>query len=395
MFSIAGIPVRVQLWFFLMIGALGFFLFPPPEYTTYFVSWMVIATVSILLHEFGHAIAFRMYGLRPSITLHGMGGLTSASTSSGSQEFTPGRSIVTSLAGPLSALFLFGLPALVIASSHGYNLLAVFDQRVRADPAEVILSQIIYVNVGWSLLNLIPILPLDGGNVMASLSEIVAPANGRRFANVVSIGMAVLFAVWGMSVGILGAPIFAAMFIGLNVMEMSRGDSNDADHELAAAARALIDYDPIQAEQLAWAVLTGSPSGERLRWATELTVWARLARGDNVGAQQAMASLAVTGGASASLLGAMALASGRTAEGVSTLVWAFAHDDHKPAKVLGAMAAAQSGQVAPITHELLQLGPSGVEAARLFESLLDYAGHGADAQYVSATLAALARPGQR
>jgi hypothetical protein len=320
-----------------------------------------------------------------------MGGLTSASTDSAREKFTPTRSIVTSLAGPLSALVLLGLPAWIMAKNQGLDIGVVFQPRaVMTDPAEIVLGQIIFINVGWSLLNLIPILPLDGGNVMASIGELASPRSGRRVANIASIAMAGAFGLWGLSVGAFIAPVFAAFFIAMNIAELSQGRSDDSSRELAEATRALIAYDPVRAEQLAWSVLTQSPSGEQQRWASELTAWARLARGDTFGAQQAVSWITSSPGPSASIGGAIALASGRTQEGVSTLAWALAHDQHKPAKVLGAMAVAQAGQVTAVTHELLAMGSVGVEAAVLFRDLLDYAGHQVDALQVNDLLTASA-----
>jgi hypothetical protein len=256
--------------------------------------------------------------------------------------------------------------------------------------AEIILGQIIFINVGWSLLNLIPILPLDGGNVMASIGELAAPRSGRRAANIASIALAGAFGLWGLSIGAFIAPAFAAFFIAVNIAELAQGRSEDTSRELAEATRALIAYDPLRAEQLAWGVLTQSPTAEQQRWASELTAWARLARGDIGGAQQALSWITGSPGPSASVNAALALATGRTHEGVATMAWALAHDQHKPPKVLGAMAVAQSGQVGPVTTELLAMGPVGVEAAVLLRDLLDYAGHQADAHQVNDLLTASA-----
>ncbi len=382
LFTLAGIPVRVQPWFFAVILFLGA-LYAQLGWI-YVVSWVVIATISITVHEFGHAFAFRGFGLRPSITLHGMGGLTSASTAGAEDTFTPAKSIVTSLAGPLSALVLLGIPAWIMAKGRGFDPgLGFTISHFGTNPTEIVLQQLVFINVGWSLLNLIPVLPLDGGNIMASVGELVAPHSGRRIANIASIAIAVTFGIWGWSNRLYIAPLFAAMFIGMNVMELTNTRHEDADRELAGATRALIDYEPMKAEQLTWSVLTQSPTGERYRWATELTAWARLARGDLRGAHAAIHSLAANAGPSASLLGALALAEGRTDEGVSTLAWSFMHDDHKPAKVLGAMAAAQSGQVVPVTNELLRSGEAGAQACQLFQGLLDYAGHRPEARQVA------------
>lgn len=381
LFTLAGIPVTVQPWFFAVILFLGA-LYAQLGWG-YVVSWVLIATLSITVHEFGHAFAFRGFGLRPTITLHGMGGLTSASTSDADATFTPAKSIVTSLAGPLSALFLIGIPAWIAARNRGFDPgLGFTISHFGTNPTEIILQQLVFINVGWSLLNLIPVLPLDGGNIVASVGELVAPDSGRRIANIASIALSVTFGIWGWTNHFFVAPIFAAMFIGMNVVELTNTRHEDAERELAAATRALIDYEPMRAEQLTWSVLTQSPTGERFRWATELTAWARLARGDLRGAHAAIHTLSGNAGPSASLLGAMALSEGRPQEGVSTLAWSFLHDEHKAAKVLGAMAAAQSGQVVPITSELLRSGDSGTQAARLFQGLLDYAGHRPEAHQV-------------
>ncbi len=81
-FSLGGIPVRVEPAFFIIIAILGYNPYRPSVPGVLW--WVAIAFVSILVHELGHAVAFRLYGVRPSITLHGMGGLTS-----GSGELSP------------------------------------------------------------------------------------------------------------------------------------------------------------------------------------------------------------------------------------------------------------------------------------------------------------------
>jgi len=167
-FTVAGIPVTIHPAFFAVILVLGLVYLATP---VYLFTWVAIATVSILLHEFGHAIAFRIFGLRPSVSLVGFGGLTSAEGPDGStDDFTPVRHIIVSLAGPLSALILLGLPALLIAEANGFDPWTSLGMRRSLDPAEIILGQIVYINVGWSLLNLLPVLPLDGGRAMAALS---------------------------------------------------------------------------------------------------------------------------------------------------------------------------------------------------------------------------------
>src|SRR6185503_17747585 len=113
-FSIAGIPVRVHPLFWLIAilfgSAGGSLLFVP--------IWVFVIFISILIHELGHAFAFRRYGQRSHIVLHIGGGLTipeSVSWGGGwaSVALSRGQEIFISLAGPFAG-FLFA--AIIITS---------------------------------------------------------------------------------------------------------------------------------------------------------------------------------------------------------------------------------------------------------------------------------------
>lgn len=395
-FRLAGIPVRVEPLFFLIIGFLG--MGQPGG--AYIASWMVIATVSILLHEMGHAVAFRAFGLQPSVSLYGLGGLTSAAVPPNGDKdaFTPSRRIISSLAGPLSALIILGIPAYVIATANGYNPWSFFTgyRSLRPPPgAEIVLGQLVWINVGWSLLNLLPILPLDGGNVMLSVVELTVKKNARRITNVVSIAIGIGIGLVSLATDNFLGLVLVAMFVGLNLTELFRGSGASAGigaggdaGELVEARRALADYQPIAAENLARMVLSRYPRGETWRAATELTAWARLAQGD-IGSGYAIAASMPPGlTSSATLRGALALAAGNTHEGVTTLAWALTHDPHDDVKLFGAIAAAQAGQTGAVAHELALLGREGLGAGRLFQGLLDYAGYKSAAAEVDHVVAA-------
>src|SRR5919199_1626135 len=72
-FRVAGIPVRIDLTFLMMAFLLGW----GARTGGLLLAWMVIVTASVLLHELGHAFAFRRFGQEPQILLQGLGGLTS------------------------------------------------------------------------------------------------------------------------------------------------------------------------------------------------------------------------------------------------------------------------------------------------------------------------------
>lgn len=369
-FSLAGIPVRVEPAFFVIIAVLGYNPYRPS--LTGVLWWIGIAFVSILVHELGHAVAFRRYGMRPSITLHGLGGLTS-----GSGALTPARHIVVSLAGPLSALLLLGIPALWLARS---GVLDSVEARDVVDAA-------VWINIGWSLLNLLPVLPLDGGQVCASLVDIGTRGRPSRIPEVVSIVVAAVLALVALATGLLFGALLAVMFVGINVSSLSRRKREDLAVELQEAHRRLLAHQPREAEAAVTAVLGRRPSGETLRWASELLAWARLWQGDGAGAELAVQRYAHAGQPSASFRGAQALAAGRAAEGVALVAWALVHEPPGPAKSLAAVAAAGSGQALAVGRELALLGEDGAAALRLFVHLLDYAGYDDDASAVGGLVA--------
>jgi Zn-dependent protease len=119
-----------------------------------------VIVLSILVHEFGHALVARSLGLGPvSIVLHGFGGLTAFS-----KRPAHGQGILVGLAGPLAGLVL-GLGALWLDPGTAYGVLV--SDAVR---------WLILVNIFWSLFNLLPMYPLDGGQVLWHVLALALPA---------------------------------------------------------------------------------------------------------------------------------------------------------------------------------------------------------------------------
>lgn len=114
--------------------------------------WVGVVLISILVHELGHAFAFRMFGVPSSIQLYHMGGLTMPE---GAPKLTRGRNIIVSLAGPLAAILLH----VVVAT-------AFYFAPVHSPVVAVVLRMSLWVNVYWSFVNLLPVLPFDGGHVL-------------------------------------------------------------------------------------------------------------------------------------------------------------------------------------------------------------------------------------
>ncbi len=195
--SLGNIPVRIHFSFFLMALLLGASWGRDPVVMGLFV---VIVFVSVMLHEFGHALTGRAFGLRPEIDLHGMGGTTSW----GGQRMNVGapKRILISLAGPMVGLVLAGAILLL----DGAGLL-----QVRALAAAALFI-FVRVNFYWGLFNLAPVLPLDGGNIMAQVLHIVTGGGGRKAAHLISLVLAAAGAAYALFTGQMWLAFLAGMF---------------------------------------------------------------------------------------------------------------------------------------------------------------------------------------
>jgi len=205
-FRIGSIPVRVHVSFFLtmlFLGAGG-----ANADAMNIVLWAGVAFVSVLIHELGHALMGKAFGLVPQIDLHGMGGLTS--WVSGARKLTPWRSILVSLAGPFAG-FAVGALALALNAAH------VLPQTPFAANAY---SIVLWVNIGWGVFNLLPMLPLDGGNVMASFLRWIFGARAERPARYVSIVVAVTVAAFAAAHHWIWVALIAGIHVIQNVQSL-------------------------------------------------------------------------------------------------------------------------------------------------------------------------------
>ena len=144
----------------------------------------------------GHAFVGRRYGMQPDILLYGMGGLTSWRTGG---RLTRGQSILVSVAGPGAGLLLG-------AVVWGITLI----EMPELNPlGRIALGFLLWVNIVWSLLNLLPILPLDGGNVMRSLVHIFKGGVDDRLPRQISVAASAACAVAALLYGMNFAAIFA------------------------------------------------------------------------------------------------------------------------------------------------------------------------------------------
>jgi Zn-dependent protease len=195
--KIFGIPVKVQPYFFLVVGLFGYLNDRPFEYI---VEWIIVVFISILAHEFGHALSVRAFGLSPQILIYGFGGVTSWTDDKG---VSPPKHIAISLAGPFAGFLFYGIVYL-----SNWALPDLFaDHRGRQ-----IYLDLQFVNLGWGFFNLLPVLPLDGGNVAYSIEQWVTKKRGGLITRVVSLLVAGVVVLWALSVGRMWIVFLMAIF---------------------------------------------------------------------------------------------------------------------------------------------------------------------------------------
>ncbi len=183
-FKLFNIPVRVEPWFW----AIGFVLgggfdINGRDSLISVILWIIVLFVSILVHEFGHALTSRkLTKVNPSVKLWGMGGLAYPNT-----NLTRKESFRVTWAGPLAGLAFFGVVALICCLVYGVRpgagIISYFiypgDHVVDSGTyaafksmngvTEELLHALVFINFWWSLVNLLPVYPLDGGQIYAAV----------------------------------------------------------------------------------------------------------------------------------------------------------------------------------------------------------------------------------
>jgi Zn-dependent protease/predicted transcriptional regulator len=204
---LAGIDVYLHATFLLLVGWLGLnYAWKGQSLGAFLQGLGFVLTIFgiIVLHELGHALAARRYGIQTlDITLLPIGGVARMER----LPEDPRQELVVALAGPAVNVAIVVLLSVLLAPTI---LLGAFQPPHWAGGG--FLRQLLLVNVWLVLFNLIPAFPMDGGRVLrALLARRLDYARATRIAARVGQGLAVGFAL----VGVFTNPllIFVALFV--------------------------------------------------------------------------------------------------------------------------------------------------------------------------------------
>ncbi|MDJ0756474.1 MAG: hypothetical protein QNJ45_23275 [Ardenticatenaceae bacterium] len=217
-FTLFGFSIRVHPLFWIIAILFGTSTGTIPL----LLIWVIAVFVSILIHELGHSLAMRLYGVDSYIVLHGFGGLAIPTFSRrGRGDLSPAQQVFISFAGPLAGFLLAGLILAVVAVFGGListgwllGFIPVPNAFLPGGGSLIngAIRLFLWVNVFWGLINLVPVFPLDGGQIARHILSSADPWNGMRNSLWVSVIAGALMAVAGL---VLMGSIYIALLFGI------------------------------------------------------------------------------------------------------------------------------------------------------------------------------------
>lgn len=211
-FTLFGVQVSIHptLWLTLAILGRAYMVSNLVELMSALL-FIIAAFVVLLMHEMGHAlVGRRLGGGAPSVYLAWLGGDCTNETA----RLTRMQGVVMTAAGPLASLAVGLVTYLILCLYVGdFGLASVLSVGFAFGvmPAEVLMAYpplaiffffyLIEVSFWWTILNMLPIFPLDGGQIMQGLmkSRVQMHAISLTVAIVLSLAFAVL-GLWLLSI---------------------------------------------------------------------------------------------------------------------------------------------------------------------------------------------------
>jgi Zn-dependent protease len=204
-FRIAGIQLRIHVTFVLLIAwlAFGYYAQGGSPAAAEGVIFVLLLFLCVVLHEFGHALAAKSFGINtPDITLLPIGGVARLER----MPEEPKQELLIAVAGPaVNVVIALGL---FVAGGSFINPFV----NPAAPEGVGLVSQLLIINVLLVAFNLLPAFPMDGGRVLrALLATRMSYARATQIAATVGQGFAFVFGF----IGLIWNPflIFIALFV--------------------------------------------------------------------------------------------------------------------------------------------------------------------------------------
>lgn len=190
-FTLLNVPVHVNGTFWILAAFVTWQV--SGSDMSYMIMGMIAVFISLLVHEFGHALANLRYGYTSQVVLYYLGGFATTS------HMAPLKRLVVVLAGPGFGFLLLGLLWLISKTLES--------QQVAVHPLLSFgIGWLFLITLVWNILNLLPVFPLDGGQAVQAMCMYFNPVRGALWASMSSFLLAVPILALLVYVG---QPIFA------------------------------------------------------------------------------------------------------------------------------------------------------------------------------------------
>lgn len=207
LFRVAGIQLSVHVSFLLLLAYVGWqgWAAAGPFGLVWSLIYVLALFTCVTLHEFGHAVAARRFGVRvPRIVLLPIGGMAELE----SIPRRPRQEIIIALAGPAVNVLLIVVLMTFVRFPAGWN-----PAYLPVNIAELG-RHLVLVNLVMGVFNLIPVFPMDGGRVLRAVLAMRRPyLRATQIAAGVGKVLAILGAAWLLYEGhYLGVALFLFIF---------------------------------------------------------------------------------------------------------------------------------------------------------------------------------------
>ena len=224
------IPVKVSPIFFLTAGIIGFLNSMGSDHTfALTLIWVGVIFVSILVHEYGHALTSRYFGQQPRIQLVALGGLTIPN----GKRLRGWREFLVILNGPLFGFLLFLVFLFILSTGVVTNPFFLYAVKI-----------FVWVNLFWTIVNLLPVMPLDGGQLLRVILESIFGARGFKYAILTGVVLSIIGALIFFFIGyfLIGVIFFLFAFQNFDSWKKARMiTDNDQREDLSAALKEIED----------------------------------------------------------------------------------------------------------------------------------------------------------
>ncbi len=242
--TVAGIDVFLHLTFLILLAWIGLAYWQMAGTVDAVVSgvgFILALFFCVLLHEFGHALTARKFGIRTrSIILLPIGGIAAIEKT----PENPREEIIIALAGPAVSFAIALLLWVVLMSVN--SMVPLEELSVSGGS---FLQRLMIINVLLAVFNLLPAFPMDGGRVFrALLALLMNPLKATRIAAGVAQAMAVVLALLGMRYNLFLVVIALFIWVGA-ASEAGMASVKSVLSGIPAGKAMLTDFQLLQADE--------------------------------------------------------------------------------------------------------------------------------------------------